>query len=93
MSSRLDHDPFAPPRDKKRLRNWVLALMAHAVLVGAFLWKVNPPETVEQAAVEAELWSDTFVQAAPRAAGTPQPPAPMPLGSMTRTRRPRRART
>lgn len=42
MSSRLEHDPFAPPRDNRRLRSWVLALLAHAVLVGALVWKVSP---------------------------------------------------
>ena len=83
MSSRLEHDPFAPPRDNRRLRSWVLALLAHAVLVGALVWKVSPPEAVEPAAIEAELWSDTFVQAAPRAVPVPAPqpepePAPEP---------------
>ena len=76
MSSRLDHDPFAPPRQSKKLRNWVMALLAHAILVGAFVWKVSPPDAVEQAAVEAELWAENFEQAAPRAP-TP-PPAPVP---------------
>ncbi|MRT20303.1 protein TolA, partial [Comamonas sp. CAH-2] len=78
MSPRLAQDPFAPPRPSKRLRSWVLALLAHATPLVALVWNITPPVAVEQAAVEAELWSDTFVQAAPRAAAVVPPPAPAP---------------
>ncbi|CAC9229286.1 Uncharacterised protein [Comamonas aquatica] len=55
------------------MRSWVLALLAHATPLVALVWNITPPVAVEQAAVEAELWSDTFVQAAPRAAAVGPP--------------------
>ncbi|VUZ29031.1 Uncharacterised protein, partial [uncultured Comamonas sp.] len=65
MSAHLDHDPFAPPRARPQWLSWVLALLAHALLVGAFVWKITPPPAASEEAVEAELWADQFEQAAP----------------------------
>jgi len=70
-----DRDQFAPPRPPGRMRAIALAVLAHAVLVGALTWGVNWKGSADQPAVEAELWAAVPQQAAPRAE---QPPAPQP---------------
>jgi colicin import membrane protein len=73
-----DRDQFAPPRPPGRMRAIALAVLAHAVLVGALTWGVNWKSSSDQSAVEAELWAAVPQQAAPRAEAPPPPPAPAP---------------
>lgn len=78
MSRLPDHDPFAPPPASPRLRAWLLAIAAHGLLVAALLWVVRMPPTMNEAAIEAELWSALPQEAAPPAP-VPEPvPEPKP---------------
>jgi colicin import membrane protein len=58
------------------MRAVALAVLAHAVLIGALTWGVNWKTSADQPAVEAELWAAVPQQAAPRAVAPPPPPAP-----------------
>ncbi|GAA4330235.1 hypothetical protein GCM10023165_03800 [Variovorax defluvii] len=79
MSLAADRPEFAPPPQRGTFRALLLALIAHALLIIALTWGVSWRRESEDAAVEAELWSSTVQQAAPRAvAPTPPPPAPAP---------------
>ncbi|WP_298208249.1 cell envelope integrity protein TolA [Acidovorax sp.] len=69
-----DRDQFYPPRPPARLRAITLALLTHAVLIGALTWGVNWKSTADRPAVEAELWAAVPTQAAPRAVDPPPPP-------------------
>lgn len=75
MHAQDDRDQFAPPRPPARLRAIALAVLAHAILIGALTWGVNWKTSVDAPAVQAELWSAVPQQAAPRAV---EPPAPTP---------------
>jgi len=79
MHAHTDRDQFAPPRPPARLRAITLAVLVHAVLIGALTWGVNWKNTADQPAVEAELWAAVPTQAAPRAVEPPPPPPPPPL--------------
>ena len=80
MQAHDDRDQFAPPRPPARLRAITLAVLAHAVLIGALTWGVNWKSSADQPAVEAELWAAVPQQAAPRAVEPPPPPpAPEPV--------------
>ncbi|WP_020227414.1 cell envelope integrity protein TolA [Acidovorax sp. MR-S7] len=78
MHATNDRDQFAPPRPPGRMRAVALAVLAHAVLIGALTWGVNWKTSADQPAVEAELWAAVPQQAAPRAVAPPPPPAPAP---------------
>lgn len=79
MSLAADRPEFAPPPQRGTFRALLLALFAHALLIIALTWGVSWRREAENDAVEAELWSSTIQQAAPRAvAPTPPPPAPAP---------------
>ena len=79
MHAHNDRDQFAPPRPPARLRAITLAVLVHAVLIGALTWGVNWKNSADQPAVEAELWAAVPQQAAPRAVQPPPPPpAPAP---------------
>lgn len=78
MQAHTDRDQFAPPRPPARLRAITLAVLVHAVLIGALTWGVNWKNTADQPAVEAELWAAVPTQAAPRAVEPPAPPPPPP---------------
>lgn len=78
MQAHNDRDQFAPPRPPARLRAITLAVLAHAVLIGALTWGVNWKSSADQPAVEAELWAAVPQQAAPRAV-EPPPPPPQPV--------------
>ncbi len=71
MHAHTDRDQFAPPSPPARLRAITLAVLVHAVLIGALTWGVNWKNTADQPAVEAELWAAVPTQAAARAV---QPP-------------------
>lgn len=78
-----DRDQFAPPEPPARLRAVALAVLVHAVLIGALTWGVNWKNTADQPAVEAELWAAVPTQAAPRAVEPPPPPPPPPMQQTT----------
>jgi colicin import membrane protein len=82
MSLGADRPEFAPPPQRGTPRAVLLALLAHGLLIIALTWGVNWRRDTEDAAVEAELWSSTVQQAAPRLSAppvpTPPPPAPAP---------------
>jgi len=71
---------FAPPPQRGTPSAVLLALIAHALLIAALTWGVNWRREAEDDAVEAELWSSTVQQAAPRFTPppVPTPPAPAP---------------
>lgn len=77
MSLAADRPEFAPPPQRGTFRALLLALIAHALLIIALTWGVSWRREAENDAVEAELWSSTIQQAAPRAVA-PTPPAPAP---------------
>ncbi|MCM2346511.1 MAG: cell envelope integrity protein TolA [Acidovorax soli] len=80
MHAHDDRDQFAPPRPPARLRAIALAVLAHAILIGALTWGVNWKSSADMPAVEAELWSAVPQQAAPRAVEPPAPPPePVPV--------------
>ena len=83
MHAHTDRDQFAPPRPPARLRAITLAVLVHAVLIGALTWGVNWKNTADQPAVEAELWAAVPTQAAPRAVEPPPPPPPPPVQQAT----------
>ena len=83
MHAHTDRDQFAPPRPPARLRAITLAVLVHAVLIGALTWGVNWKNTTDQPAVEAELWAAVPTQAAPRAVEPPPPPPPPPVQQAT----------
>ncbi|MEJ8809980.1 cell envelope integrity protein TolA [Variovorax ureilyticus] len=80
MSLAAERPEFAPPPQRGTLRAVLLALFAHALLIALLTWGVNWRREAENDAVEAELWSSTVQQAAPRAVApsTPTPPPPVP---------------
>ncbi|MBS0508165.1 MAG: cell envelope integrity protein TolA [Proteobacteria bacterium] len=78
-----DRDQFAPPLPPGRMRAIALAVLAHAILIGALTWGVNWKTSADEPAVEAELWAAVPQQAAPRAAEPPPPPAPEPAPQPT----------
>ena len=84
MHAHTDRDQFSPPRPPARLRAITLAVLVHAVLIGALTWGVNWKNTSDQPAVEAELWAAVPTQAAPRAVAPPSPPTPTPPPPDTR---------
>jgi len=83
MHAHTDRDQFAPPRPPARLRAITLAVLVHAVLIGALTWGVNWKNTADQPAVEAELWAAVPTQAAPRAVEPPPSPPPPPVQQVT----------
>ena len=75
MSATADYLEFAPPPQPGLVRAFVLAIIAHVLLMIALTWGINWNRETENAAAEAELWSRVPQQAAPPEV---QPPAPVP---------------
>jgi colicin import membrane protein len=78
-----DRLAFAPPKQPGLLRAFVLAVLAHLLLVLALMQGLNWKRD-SQLAVEAELWSAVPQEAAPRevpvpVAPPPPPPPPQPV--------------
>ncbi|MDE2417474.1 MAG: cell envelope integrity protein TolA [Burkholderiales bacterium] len=70
---------FAPPPTPGMLRAFVLAILAHGVLLAVLTLGVQWKREATPITVEAELWSSVPVQAAPPApkeAAQPEPPKP-----------------
>ena len=65
---------FGPPAEKRSMRAFALAILAHLLLLGALTWGVNWKRTDQASSFEAELWSSVVQQAAPRAVEPPPPP-------------------
>ena len=72
-----DSVPYSVPREPGRWRAIVLAAVVHAALF-AFLWFGVRWQNDTPVAVEAEVWSPTAREAAPRAVTPPPAPAPEP---------------
>ena len=56
------------------VRAFILAVLAHLVLLAALTWGVNWKRDAETPAVEAELWATVPQQAAPKPVEVPPPP-------------------
>ena len=74
--STADWAEFAPPEPPAQLRALGLAILVHALLLGALGWGVSWRHQAEPLTVEAELWSAVPQQAAPRLQAPPPPPTP-----------------
>lgn len=73
-----ERNEFAPPPQPGLWRAFALALAAHLLLVLALTFGLQWKRDSENLAAEAELWSSTPQQAAPREAlAPPPPPAPV----------------
>lgn len=84
MVTAVDRRPeFTPPPEPGLLRSVSLAVAAHALLVLALSWGITWKRQDDNAVVEAELWSSTVQQAAPKPVepppAPPPPPAPAPV--------------
>ena len=79
MSLAADRPEFAPPPQRGTPRAIAFAMLAHVVLIAALTWGVHWKRDSEEDAVEAEIWSTTVQQAAPRLS---QPPTPTPVPVM-----------
>src|SRR5437762_5531506 len=71
MQASADRLEFAPPPEPAAVRGFVLAVIAHLLLLLALTWGINWQREDRSMAVDAELWSSLPQEAAP-------PPAPAP---------------
>jgi colicin import membrane protein len=81
MNASTDRLEFAPPPQPGPVRAFVLAVIAHVLLMVALTWGINWNRETENVTAEAELWSSVPEQAAPKlveATPTPPPPPPPP---------------
>lgn len=76
MHAAADRPEFAPPTQPGLLRSFVLAVIAHVLLVLALMHGLKWQRDAQDAGVEAELWASVPQEAAPKA--VPTPPAPPP---------------
>ncbi|MDA7417967.1 cell envelope integrity protein TolA [Xenophilus arseniciresistens] len=77
MSLAADRPEFSPPPQRGTLRAVGIALLAHALLIGALTWGVRwKRESGDDDAIEAELWTATVQRAAQSTAVAPPPPPP-----------------
>lgn len=72
MQASADSLAFAPPPEPAAFRGFVLAVVAHLLLLVALTWGINWQSDDRSMAVEAELWSSIPQEAAP----PPAPPQP-----------------
>lgn len=78
MPAAADRLEFAPPPQPGLVRAFVLAILAHILLMLALTWGINWNRESENVATEAELWASVPQQAAPSVVETPPPPPPAP---------------
>jgi colicin import membrane protein len=79
MHAADDRPEFAPPPEPALLRAFVLAVLAHLLLLFALMHGLQWKRDAQDAAVEAELWSALPQQAAPKQEPVqPAPPPPPP---------------
>jgi colicin import membrane protein len=76
MPSAADRIDLGPPRDTGAISSFGLALLVHAALIAALTWGVNWKRSDRSVAFEAELWSNTPQEAAPKLVEAPTPPPP-----------------
>ena len=83
MHASADRLEFAPPPQPGTARAFVLAIIAHVLLMIALTWGINWNREAENVAAEAELWSAVPQQAAPKLVEPPvvvaPPPPPQPV--------------
>ncbi|MES2956313.1 MAG: cell envelope integrity protein TolA [Pseudomonadota bacterium] len=77
MPSAADRLDLAPQPDPGALRSFGLALLVHALLIGALTWGINWKHSDPDLSFEAELWSSVPQEAAPKLVEAPPPP-PLP---------------
>lgn len=77
MNPSVDTIDFKPPQAGRWQGPMGLALVVHALLIAALTWGVSWQQD-STPTFEAELWSATAQQAAPRAVEPPPPPPPQP---------------
>jgi colicin import membrane protein len=82
----LAHDTLLPRGDSRLGLGAVLALLAHALLIGALAIGLNWRLPTQTAVLSAELWSAVPQSAAP--APAPPPPAPPPVPAPERRAEP-----
>jgi colicin import membrane protein len=78
MPAAADRLEFAPPQPPGLLRAFVLAVIAHLLLVLALTYGLRWQRDTQVVAAEAELWSQVPQQAAPKPDPVPPPPPPTP---------------
>lgn len=78
MQAASERQDFYPPAEPGRGTAFVLALLAHALLVGALAWGIHWKRDDLQLSAQAELWSATVQEAAPPLVEAPPPPPPPP---------------
>jgi colicin import membrane protein len=79
MNAIVDRLEFVPPQQPGRVRAFLLAVLAHLLLMLALTWGINWNRESENATAEAELWASVPEQAAPaEIQPPPPPPAPQP---------------
>ncbi|MCM2340230.1 cell envelope integrity protein TolA [Rhodoferax sp.] len=76
MHAAADRLEFAPPATPGVVRAFMLALLAHGLLVAALTWGVQWKREAQILSAEAELWAAVPVAAAPR---LQEPPAELVL--------------
>jgi len=74
MHASADRLEFAPPPQPGQVRAFVLAVVAHLLLMLALTWGINWNRESENLSAEAELWSSVPQQAAPKLVEAPPPP-------------------
>ena len=84
MPAATDRAEFAPPPQPAAAQAFLLAIVAHLLLLMALTWGINWKRESENVVAEAELWSSVPQQAAPRVVQAPPitappPPAPAPV--------------
>lgn len=77
MPAAADRVEFLPPPQPGPVRAFVLALLAHLLLMFALTWGINWNRESENIAAEAELWASVPQAAAPREVQPPPPPPPV----------------
>lgn len=78
MPSAADRLDLAPQPDPGALRSFGLALLVHALLIGALAWGINWKHSDPDLSFEAELWSSVPQEAAPKLVEPPPAPPPPP---------------
>jgi colicin import membrane protein len=78
MPADIERLEFAPPPQPGLVPAFVLAIIAHLLLMLALTWGINWNRESENFAAEAELWSSVPQQAAPPEVQAPPPPPPPP---------------
>jgi colicin import membrane protein len=85
MPAVADRLEFAPPPQPGLVRAFVLAIIAHLLLMLALTWGINWNRESENVAAEAELWASVPQEAAPREVQAPPPPPAPPVQQVTPT--------